>query len=279
ARNSGTSAAARQRETDIEHITPRLLRLVKTNAASGCGSLRFTFRVVRDTVPPLRMFHSRRNEPNGFRSQRSMVLVRQGMVCSSRARAWVAGRALLRRGGNAGDAAVCAAAVLGVVEPFSTGIGGDCFMLIWQAAERQLYGLNGSGRAPAALSLSTLHDRGLEHMPYHGMLSVTVPGAVAAWSDALQRFGSLPLAAVLQPAIDYARDGFPVSEIIAHQWELIVRFGVLEQEDAMRTFAVNGRGPHLGEVFRIPALARTLEQISAGGAEAFYRGDIAGQIV
>jgi gamma-glutamyltranspeptidase / glutathione hydrolase len=225
------------------------------------------------------MFHTRRNESDGFRSQRSMVLGCRGMVCTSQALASAAGTEILRHGGNAVDAAVCATAVLGVVEPFSTGIGGDCFMLIWHAAEQKLYGLNGSGRAPAALTVSALHERGHNEMPAHGMLPVTIPGAVAAWCDALERFGSLPLAAVLEPAIDYARNGFPVSEIIAHQWNLIVRFAVLQQPEALRTFAVNGEAPRLGEVFRIPTLARTLEHIGAGGAEVFYQGDIARQIV
>ena len=224
------------------------------------------------------MFHTRRNEPSGFRSQRSMVLARNGMVCTSQPLASAAALEVLRTGGTAVDAAVCAAAVLGVVEPFSTGIGGDCFALIWQAADRKLYGLNGSGRAPAALSLELLRDRGLAEMPIHGMLPVTIPGAVDAWCCALQRFGSRSLDAVLQPAIDYARHGFAVSEIIAHQWDLIVRFGVLQHPDALRMFTVDGRAPRLGEVFRVPALARTLEEISRSGADAFYRGAIAEQI-
>jgi len=225
------------------------------------------------------VFATRRNAPAGFRSQRSMVLARQAMVCTSQPLASAAGAELLRRGGNAVDAAVCAAAVLGVVEPFSTGIGGDCFMLIWMNAERKLYGLNGSGRAPAGLSLDLLHARGLSEMPVHGMLPVTVPGAVDAWAEALRRFGSLPLATVLQPAVEYARHGFPVSEIIAHQWDLIVRFGILQHEDALRTFTSEGRAPRLGEIFRIPGLADTLQRIGAGGAEVFYRGEIAEQIV
>jgi gamma-glutamyltranspeptidase/glutathione hydrolase len=224
------------------------------------------------------MFSTRRNDPSGFRSQRSMVLATQGMVCTSQALASQAGLEILRRGGNAIDAAVCAAAVQGVVEPFSTGIGGDCFMLIWNAAEQRLYGLNGSGRAPAALSVDLLRERGVDEMPVHGMLPVTVPGAVHAWQQALQRFGSRPLAEVLQPAIEYARDGFPVSEIIAHQWDLIVSFGVLQHPDALRTFSVDGRAPRLGETFRIPALAQTMEQIAGGGAGAFYQGDIAVRI-
>ncbi len=225
------------------------------------------------------MFHTRRNEANGFRSQRSMVIARNGMVCTSQPLASAAGLEILRSGGNAVDAAVCAAAVLGVVEPFSTGVGGDCFMLIWQAAAGKLYGLNGSGRAPAALSLDLLRERGCSEMPMHGMLPVTIPGAVDAWCAALQRFGSRPIAAVLQPAIACARDGFAVSEIIAHQWDLILRFGILQHADALRTFTIDGRAPRLGEVFRIPALAQTLEAIGVGGREAFYRGRIAEEIV
>jgi len=225
------------------------------------------------------MFHTRRNEAAGFRSQRSMVLGRGGMVSTSQSLASAAGLDVLRRGGNAVDAAVCAAAVLGVVEPFSTGIGGDCFMLIWDAAAGRLVGLNGSGRAPAALSVEALRERGHTEMPAHGMLPVTVPGAVDAWGAALSRYGSQPLATVLQPAIDYARDGFPVTEIIAHQWDLIARFGVLQHPDALRTFTVDGRAPRLGEIFRVPTLAATLEEIAAGGTEAFYRGPIAERIV
>jgi gamma-glutamyltranspeptidase/glutathione hydrolase len=225
------------------------------------------------------MFGTHRNDPTSFRSQRSMALARHGMVCTSQSLASAAGVDVLRRGGNAIDAAVCAAAVLGVVEPFSTGIGGDCFMLVWHAAEGRLYGLNGSGRAPAALSLEALRARGLTEMPMHGMLPVTIPGAVDAWCTALQRFGSKSIGEVLAPAAWYARDGFPVSEIIAHQWDLIVRFEVLRHADALRALTVDGCAPRLGAVFRMPALARTLECIAAGGADAFYRGPIAQQIV
>jgi gamma-glutamyltranspeptidase/glutathione hydrolase len=225
------------------------------------------------------MFSTRRNQVEGFRSQRSMALGRRGMVCTSQPLASAAGLDMLRHGGNAVDAAICAAAVLGVVEPFSTGVGGDCFMLVWHAAEQKLYGLNGSGRAPAALSLDALRARGLTEMPVHGMLPVTVPGAVDAWCAALSRFGSKSIDAVLQPAIGYARDGFPVSEIIAHQWDLILRFGVLQHVDALRTWSVDGRAPRLGEVFRVPALAETLAGIADSGADAFYRGALAEKIV
>jgi gamma-glutamyltranspeptidase/glutathione hydrolase len=226
------------------------------------------------------MFATRRNETDGFRSQRSMVLAKQGMACTSQSLASAAAADLLRRGGNAVDAAVCAAAVLGVVEPFSTGIGGDCFMLIWQADERRLHGLNGSGRAPAAATLEAVRAAHAgEVMPMQGMLPVTVPGAVDAWCTAVERFGSRSLEEILEAAIHYAGDGFPVTEIIAHQWNLTVQFNLLQHPDALRTFTVNGRAPGLGEVFRIPTLARSLKEIAAGGRDAFYRGDIADRIV
>jgi gamma-glutamyltranspeptidase/glutathione hydrolase len=229
------------------------------------------------------MFRTRRNEAGDFRSQRSMALARRGMVCTSQTLASEAGIDVLRQGGNAIDAAVCAAAVLGVVEPFSTGVGGDCFLLLWHHSEGKLYGLNGSGRAPAALTLDLVKGRGHDAMPVHGMLPVTVPGAVHAWGEALRRFGRKSISEVLQPAIHYAREGFPVSEIIAHQWDLILRFGVLQHPDAVRTFAVHDaegvRAPRLGEVFRIPALAATLEEIANEGVDAFYHGSIAERIV
>lgn len=224
------------------------------------------------------MLSTLRNGKDPARSQRSLALGRHGMVCTSQTLASSAALQVLRDGGNAVDAAVCAAAVLGVVEPFSTGIGGDCFALVWKADERRLYGINGSGRAPAGLSLDALAARGHTSVPMHGMLPVTVPGAVAAWDDLLRRFGRRSLADVLRPAIDCACEGFPVSEIIAYQWDLIVRFGLLQHPDALRTFTIDGRAPRLGEIFRIPDLARSMEAIAAGGAGEFYRGAIAAGI-
>jgi gamma-glutamyltranspeptidase/glutathione hydrolase len=223
------------------------------------------------------MFSTRRTDPGGGGSRRSMVLAGRGMVCSSQPLASLAGVEVLRAGGNAVDAAVAAAAVLGVVEPFSTGIGGDCFMLIWNAGEQKLYGLNGSGRAPRAASVQTYADRGLQHMPSHGMLAVTVPGAVDAWAAALDRFGSRGLADVLAPAIDYAEHGFPVSEIIAYQWALTV--GLLQHPEAVQAFTVDGRAPRLGEVVRLPDLARSLRLIAGGGRDVLYSGELARRIV
>jgi gamma-glutamyltranspeptidase/glutathione hydrolase len=207
-----------------------------------------------------------------------MVLARDGLVCTSQPLASAAGVQVLRDGGNAVDAAVAAAAVLGVVEPYNTGVGGDCFMLVWDAASGTLHGLNGSGRAPAALTVELLHERGHTTMPVQGMLPVTVPGAVDAWHVALQRFGTRTLGDVLVPAIHYARDGFAVSEIIAHQWNLIIAFGVLQEPEAKRTFTIGGAAPQLGQIVCLPDLARTLEAIAAGGVDAFYRGDLAERI-
>ncbi|HUI25716.1 MAG TPA: gamma-glutamyltransferase [Candidatus Kryptonia bacterium] len=225
------------------------------------------------------MFATRRNHSDGFRSQRSMALARDAMVCSSQPLASAAGLEILRRGGNAIDAAIAAAAVLGVVEPFSTGIGGDCFMQIWNAREHKLFGLNGSGRAPAAATRDAVRAQTGDTMPVHGMLPVTIPGAMHAWCCALDRFGSLPLATVLEAAIHYAADGFPVSEIISHQWNLIVSSRVLRHPDALRTFTLDGRAPRLGEIFSNPTLARSLELLADGGCDAFYRGALAERIV
>lgn len=222
------------------------------------------------------MFTSQRTGMGQRGGQRSMVLGTRGMVCSSQPLASQAGLAVLRGGGNAIDAAVTAAAVLAVVEPFSTGIGGDCFMLIWHAGARQLCGLNGSGRAPQAATLEAFRARGLTGMPSHGMLPVTVPGAVDAWSAALARFGEKTLADALAPAIDYAENGFPVSEIIAHQWGLTI--GLLQHPEAIAAFTRDGRAPQVGDVVRLPALAQTLRAVARGGPDAFYRGEIAARI-
>jgi gamma-glutamyltranspeptidase/glutathione hydrolase len=226
--------------------------------------------------PP--MFATRRNGKDPARSQRSMALGRNGMVCTSQTLASSAALQVLRDGGNAIDAAVCAAAMLGVVEPFSTGIGGDCFALVWKADEGRLYGITGSGRAPAGLSVETLARRGLGAVPIHGMLPVTVPGAIDAWDQLLRRFGTRTLGEMLQPAIACASEGFAVSEIIAWQWDLICQFGLLQHPDAVATFTTDGRAPRLGEIFRMPGLARSMQTIAAGGADVFYRGEIAAKI-
>ncbi len=216
-------------------------------------------------------------------SRRSNVLARRGMVATSQPLAAMAGLRTLLDGGNAADAAVAAAAVLAVVEPMSTGIGGDAFALFYDAEaspdagrvgtyrDQRITALNGSGRAPAGLHLDDLRRAGLDEIALDSPHSVTVPGTVAAWADLLERHGTMPLARVLQPAIEYARDGYPVSELIAASWQR--GEAKLRRLPSGTELLPGGRAPRLGEVVRLPELARTLQAIAEGGAEAFYLGE------
>jgi gamma-glutamyltranspeptidase/glutathione hydrolase len=201
-----------------------------------------------------------------------------GIVAASQPLAAQIGAQVLAGGGGAADAAVATAAALNVTEPTSTGIGGDCFALYYDAATRSITSLNGSGRAPAALSLELLQRHGLGQAlpPFHA-LTVTVPGACAAWCDLVERHGRLPLQRVLEPAAELAERGFPVSPITAHFWALGVR-RQLATAPGGQELTLAGRAPRPGEVFRNPGLARTLRAVAAGGASAFYRGEI-GQAV
>ncbi|MSQ06814.1 MAG: gamma-glutamyltransferase [Dehalococcoidia bacterium] len=207
-----------------------------------------------------------------FDSRRSTVLAKRGMVATSQPLAAQAGLQMLMQGGNAVDAAVAAAAVLNVVEPESTGVGGDMFALVWDNRKKQVYALNGSGRAPGAASIAELRGKGHRQMPQTGVYSVTVPGTVHGWETISQAHGAMPLAQVLQSAIDYAEEGFPVSDIIANQWSS--QGPKLARLPSGQEFLLNGRPPRHGEVMRLPTLARTLRTIAEGGAEAFYTGDI-----
>jgi gamma-glutamyltranspeptidase/glutathione hydrolase len=213
-----------------------------------------------------------------YRSERSAVLARRGMVCASVPAAAAAGVEILGLGGNAIDAALAAAAVLCVVEPMSTGIGGDAFALFWSAREGRLLGLNGSGRAPAAATLAAYRSRGLREVPATGILSVTVPGAVHAWETLSRSHGRLPLGDVLEPAIRAAEEGFAVSELVAHYWWALERAGVLDAA-GRAAWAPGGRTPRAGEWFRVPSLGRTLRALAKGGARAFYEGATADAIV
>jgi gamma-glutamyltranspeptidase/glutathione hydrolase len=186
---------------------------------------------------------------------------------------------MLRRGGNAVDAAIATAAVLCVVEPMQTGLGGDAFALLWLAKEARLVGLNGSGRAPAAATLDAFRARGLPAIPAAGILSATVPGAVDAWETLAMRYGRLSLSDLLEPAIVAAEDGFAVSELVAHYWDLLQRAGALRNDAARAAFAPKGRAPRAGERFQNPFLASTLRKVAKGGAQAFYTGEIADAIV
>jgi gamma-glutamyltranspeptidase/glutathione hydrolase len=205
---------------------------------------------------------------------RSVVLARQGLIATSQPLASAAGLRVLQEGGNAVDAAVTAAAVLAVVEPTMTGIGGDLFAIVHDGTSRQLRGLNASGRAPFAATPEAFARRGLAAIPARGILAVTVPGAVDGWAELLRTHGTITLERALSPAIEYARDGYAVSEVVAHQWASVT--DVLAADPiARRVFLVEGRAPRAGEVVRNPELARTLDAVARGGRDAFYRGPIA----
>lgn len=205
---------------------------------------------------------------------RSEVIARHGMAATSQPLATQVALDILKKGGNAVDAAIAANAVLGLVEPTGNGLGGDLFAIVWDAKGQKLHGLNGSGRSPQSLTLAELKNRGLEHIPALGPLPVSVPGTVDAWFELHKRFGKLPMSEVLAPAIRYAREGFPVSELIAYYWGLAVP-RLSPFPNFKETFTIEGRAPRKGEIFRNPALASTLEKIAQGGRDVFYKGEIA----
>jgi gamma-glutamyltranspeptidase/glutathione hydrolase len=201
------------------------------------------------------------------------------MVATSQPLASAAALEILRQGGNAFDAAVAASAVLSLVEPHMTGLGGDLFALFWSSREGRLVGLDASGRAGARMTPERIRADGFEGVPYQGPGSVTVPGAVAGWEALLDRYGSFPLPRVLQPAIQLAEDGFPVSPIIARQWAAEEHL-LLQDPGATDTYLVEGeRAPRAGEWFRNPDLATSLRQIADQGAAAMYGGPLGRRIV
>ena len=221
----------------------------------------------------------RGDRPTGnINGTRSPVLARRGVIATSQPLASAAGLDVLRQGGNAIDAAVTAAAVLAVVEPTMTGPGGDVFAIVYDATSHTLRGLNSSGRAGSDADADALLARGVTGMPSAGGRAVTVPGAVAGWAELLERHGTITLKTALAPAIAYAREGFPVAEIVADQWADAVDV-VSGDPAAAAVFLPNGAAPAHGAIFRNPDLARTLEQIGEQGRDAFYTGRIAAAIV
>jgi gamma-glutamyltranspeptidase/glutathione hydrolase len=213
---------------------------------------------------------------------RSAVVAQHGLVCTSQPLASQAGLDVLRRGGNAVDAALAANAVLGVVEPMSCGIGGDLFVLYWDAKTKRLYGLNGSGRSPYALSIDKVRAAGHTALPTSGPWSWSVPGCVRGWDDLRLRFGTWKLADILQPAIQYADDGFPVSPVIGHDWNG-AEPSLARTAEAAATFLIDDggkrRAPRIGEVMRNRQLAATYRRLAEHGADDFYIGEIARQLV
>ena len=200
------------------------------------------------------------------------------MVASSQPLATLAGVEMLMSGGNAIDAAIATAAVLGVVEPSSIGIGSDAFCLFYSAKDKAIKALDASGRSPYAASLEFCRKNGFKEMPQRGIHSVTVPGAVHGWTTLLNSHGTKKLSEVLQAAIRHAEEGFPVAELTAEQWkESEARLKA--DEGGLINYLIGGRAPRAGEIFRNPRMARTLEKIAADGADYYYKGEIAVKIV
>lgn len=213
-----------------------------------------------------------------YPSRRSPVIGRTGMVATSQPLAVAAGLEILAKGGNAADAAVATAAALNVTEPTSTGIGGDCFALFYEASTGKLTALNGSGRAPAALTLERVRtELGLTHEPslppFHPH-TITVPGACAGWCDLVERHGSLPLPEILAPAIRLAEEGFPVAPVTAYFWQRGAEQQLCTALNGSE-MTIEGRGPRAGETFRNPGLAKTLKKVAESGKRGFYEGEVA----
>jgi gamma-glutamyltranspeptidase / glutathione hydrolase len=255
------------------------------SAGAGCGS-----------VPPAAFCAAVRGaRAEGWPSQsRSEVMAQHGMVVASQPLAAQVGLQTLVHGGNAIDAAVATAAMLNVVEPMMVGVGGDLFAVIYIAKDKKTYVLNASGTASSGATLSRFHSLGYHWnpqnwgpssgMPSHGILSVTVPGAVWGWQAVLKRFGKLTFKEVLEPAAEYAERGFPVSERIADDWRMpnalpLEKCCTEPDPDSIKTWYVNGQPPQAGQIFKNPDLARTFRLLQAKGADGFYKGEIAAAIV
>ena len=204
---------------------------------------------------------------------RSEVIAQHGMAATSQPLATQAALDILKQGGNAVDAAIAANSMLALMEPTGCGLGGDLFAIVWDTRTEKLHGLNSSGRSPYSLTLEHFKKLGLKKIPNRGPLSVSVPGAVAGWFALHEKFGKLPMRTILAPAIRYAREGFPVSEVIAAAWQGSLH--LQEWPGFKETFLPGGRAPKKGEIFRNPLLANTLRKIAEGGRDAFYEGDIA----
>ena len=215
-------------------------------------------------------------------ASRSEVIATQAMAATSQPLATQIALDVMKQGGNAIDAAIAANAALGLMEPTGCGIGGDLYAIVWSAKDKKLYGLNASGRSPKGLTLEQLQAEvkklGRTDIPPLGMLPISVPGAVDGWFSLHDKFGKLPMKKVLAPAISYAENGFPVTELISYYWNASVSKLSSQPGDFKGTFTINGKGPQTGDIFKNPALAGTYKQLASGGRDAFYKGDIAKKI-
>ncbi len=208
---------------------------------------------------------------------RSEVIAREAMAATSQPLATQIALDILKQGGSAVDAAIAANAALGLMEPTGSGIGGDLFAIVWDAKTKKLYGLNASGRSPKSLTRAHFVEQGMTRIPNFGPLPVSVPGCVDGWYELHGKFGKLPMKDILAPTIRYAREGFPVSELIAYYWGRGGRF-LSSYPGFAETFLRGGKAPAKGDIFKNPGLADTLAQIAEGGRDAFYKGAIAERI-
>lgn len=215
-------------------------------------------------------------------ASRSEVIAPNVMAATSQPLATQVALDIMRQGGNAIDAAIAANAALGLMEPTGNGIGGDLYAIVWHEESQKLFGLNASGRSPLSLSYDMLANElkklGRSDLPPHGMLPISVPGTVDGWFELHNKFGSLAMADILKPAINYAEQGFPVSEVIAYYWDRSVPVLSKQPGDFVGTYTINGKAPAKGEMFKNPALASTLTKLAQSGRDAFYKGDIAVEI-
>jgi gamma-glutamyltranspeptidase/glutathione hydrolase len=218
-----------------------------------------------------------RNTPTPYGVGRSVVMAPHGMVATSHPLAAQVGLDILKKGGNAVDAAIAVNAALGLMEPMSCGIGGDLYALVWDAKTKKLHGLNASGRSPYKATRKFFAAKGLKEIPTTGPLSWSVPGCVDGWEELRKKFGTKKLADLLEPTIRYAEEGFPVTEVIAGSWrgaEKMTRYA-----DTARTYLINGKAPRAGDVFKNPNLAKSYREIARNGRDAFYKGRIAREMV
>jgi len=242
------------------HVIFRRLPLVASALIASLGIMPMSIAADRITDRPF--------------TTRSEVIAPHGMAATAQPLATQIALDVLKQGGSAVDAAIAANAALGLMEPVSCGIGGDLFAVVWDAEKKELAGLNGSGRSPRSLTLEKLKSMDLETIPPLGPLPVSVPGTVDAWFELHERYGRLPMAEILAPTIKYARDGFPVSEVIAYYWERNARI-LKDYPGFAEVFMPAGRAPAKGEMFRNPRLANTYERLGKEGRDVFYKGDMA----
>jgi len=237
--------------------------------------MRLKFSIIYLIVTFVVVFSNSQDRITGHNfATRSEVISQQGMAATSHPLATQVALDVLKKGGSAIDAAIASNACLGLMEPTGCGIGGDLFAIVWDAKTKKLHGLNASGRSPKSMTKEELFMRGITRFPAHGPLPVSVPGAVDGWDQLHKKFGILPWKDVLQPAIQYAENGFPVTELIAYYLAASAR-SLSKYEGFSEVYMPNGKTPAKGEIFKNPYLASTFRKIAQGGRDAFYKGDIA----